>query len=82
MVGSHIRHHPSAMPTSGGGAKSPGHAQKGGAEPIDQDLLKKYIIYSKEKVGVGQEKNFELNFTFQFCHLQQNLHFSKCIYFQ
>ena len=52
VVGSHIRHHPSAPPTSGGGGESPsGHAHKAGAaEPIDQDLLRKYIIYSKEKV--------------------------------
>ena len=49
-----MRHHPSAPPTSGGAeGEGPGHAHlagKGGAEPIDQDLLRKYIVYSKEKV--------------------------------
>ena len=51
VVGSHMRHHPSAVPTLGG--ESPGHTHltnKAGVEPIDQDLLRKYIIYSKEKV--------------------------------
>lgn len=56
VVGSHIRHHPSATPTPGNGAgESPGHAnlmRKAGAEPIEQDLLRKYIVYSKEKVHV------------------------------
>ena len=50
-MGSHIRHHPSATPTSGG--ESPGHAHltsKTGVEPIEQELLRKYVVYSKEKV--------------------------------
>ena len=53
VVGSHMRHHPSATPTAAGDGAESGHAHlasKGGAEPIDQDLLRKYIIYSKEKV--------------------------------
>ncbi len=55
VVGSHIRHHPSATPVveNGEGEESPGHAHPvthKGVEPIPQELLKKYIIYSKEKV--------------------------------
>ncbi len=55
MVGSHIRHHPSYSEGEGG-------TQDGDAfqhttpstlrevEAIPQDLLRKYIVYSKEKV--------------------------------
>ncbi len=55
VVGSHIRHHPSSTPVveNGEGEESPGHAHPvthKGVEPIPQELLKKYIIYSKEKV--------------------------------
>lgn len=56
-MGSHIRHHPSYVaPTLENGLTN-GVADHNGvleeshkAEPIPQDLLRKYIIYSKEKV--------------------------------
>ena len=57
MVGSHIRHHPSSSSSTAPGANgvengddSTHLGSKTGAEPIPQDLLRKYIVYSKEKV--------------------------------
>ena len=57
MVGSHIRHHPShvaSIPENGLTNGLPDlngvHEESYKAAPIPQDLLRKYIIYSKEKV--------------------------------
>ena len=56
VVGSHIRHHPSYSSPEGEGTEN-GEAFEqttlrgpGDVEPIPQDLLRKYIVYSKEKV--------------------------------
>ena len=53
VVGSHIRHHPSY--TKEGEEEEEGEGErgrKGGGtmEPLPQDLLQKYIVYSKEKI--------------------------------
>jgi len=51
-VGSHIRHHPTHR-VANGDVRNGNHAhydESCKAEPIPQDLLRKYIIYSKEKV--------------------------------
>lgn len=56
VVGSHIRHHPSYSPTDQENGEENGVADHtpswgtGNVEPIRQDLLKKYIVYSKEKI--------------------------------
>ncbi len=63
VVGSHVRHHPSHSGTENGNGTENGHSngQSNGmenglsehlsdVEPIPQDLLQKYIVYSKEKV--------------------------------
>ena len=59
VVGSHIRHHPShveSMAENGlingaGAAEQNGvHEDSYKVEPIPQELLRKYIVYSKEKV--------------------------------
>lgn len=56
VVGSHIRHHPSYTPTDQENGQENGvtdHTPSwgpGDVEPIPQDLLKKYIVYSKEKI--------------------------------
>ena len=56
VVGSHIRHHPSYTPTDeqdNGQNGVTDHIPSwgtGDVEPISQDLLKKYIVYSKEKI--------------------------------
>uniref|UniRef100_A0A0N7ZC12 DNA replication licensing factor MCM2 n=1 Tax=Scylla olivacea TaxID=85551 RepID=A0A0N7ZC12_SCYOL len=54
VVGSHVRHHPlataadvAAFPTEGAVT---GGANLAGVEKIPQDLLRKYIIYAREKV--------------------------------
>ena len=56
VVGSHIRHHPSYSSPEGEETEN-GEAFElttlrgpGDVEPIPQDLLRKYIVYSKEKV--------------------------------
>ena len=52
-MGSHIRHHPSFASEMNGeeNGDEPSHlVGRTGAEPISQDLLRKYIVYSKEKV--------------------------------
>ena len=56
VVGSHIRHHPSYSSPEEEGTEN-GEAFElttlrgpGDVEPISQDLLRKYIVYSKEKV--------------------------------
>ena len=53
VVGSHIRHHPSY--TKEGeeeeeGEEERGRKSGGTMEPLPQDLLQKYIVYSKEKI--------------------------------
>ncbi|KAJ8786206.1 hypothetical protein J1605_006426 [Eschrichtius robustus] len=51
VVGSHIRHHPSNKEDGGpGGAPEPPMPNTYGVEPLPQEVLKKYIIYAKEKV--------------------------------
>ena len=56
VVGSHIRHHPSYTPTDKEDGEENGFANhtppwdSGDVESIPQDLLKKYIVYSKEKI--------------------------------
>ena len=52
VVGSHIRHHPTHR-VANGDVQNGDHAhieESSKAEPISQDLLRKYIVYSKEKV--------------------------------
>lgn len=57
VVGSHIRHHPSFSQTEGeeegqenGLTNLTFSSGMGDVEPIPQDLLRKYIVYSKEKI--------------------------------
>nr|KAF6423024.1 minichromosome maintenance complex component 2 [Rousettus aegyptiacus] len=51
VVGSHVRHHPSNKEEEGlGGAPEPAMPNTYGVEPLPQEVLKKYIIYAKEKV--------------------------------
>lgn len=47
VVGSHVRHHPSFVPVED---ESEDIVHKSALEPIPQELLRKYIVYSKEKV--------------------------------
>lgn len=54
VVGSHVRHHPGATPADiaafpADGAV-PGGSNLAGVEKIPQDLLRKYIVYSREKI--------------------------------
>lgn len=52
VVGSHIRHHPSNTGVANGDSLT--HLQQPantrGVEPLPQDILRKYVIYAKEKV--------------------------------
>ncbi|XP_005992593.3 DNA replication licensing factor MCM2 [Latimeria chalumnae] len=52
VVGSHIKHHPSNKDgmAAGGGVEELVLPNTFGVEPIPQEVLKKYIIYAKEKV--------------------------------
>ena len=50
VVGSHIRHHPTYTRGEGEDTFEQPSAAVGSVEPIPQDLLRKYIVYSKEKV--------------------------------
>jgi len=55
VVGSHIRHHPSYAKEEdeeNGDDDTAERERKGGGsvEPLPQDLLQKYIVYSKEKI--------------------------------
>lgn len=51
VVGSHVRHHPSNKEEERlGGAPEPTMPNMYGVEPLPQEVLKKYIIYAKEKV--------------------------------
>ena len=53
-MGSHIRHHPSYSSSAVNGEENGDDSAhlvgRTGAEPIPQDLLRKYLVYSKEKV--------------------------------
>ncbi|XP_064614879.1 DNA replication licensing factor mcm2-like [Liolophura sinensis] len=48
VVGSHMKHHPNASEDAMNG-KEDGLTNTTGLEPIPQELLRKYIIYAKEK---------------------------------
>lgn len=60
VVGSHIRHHPTFTQTEEEEGEGEGQENgldnlnfslgMGDVEPIPQDLLRKYIVYSKEKI--------------------------------
>lgn len=51
VVGSHVRHHPSNKEEERlGSTPEPTMPNTFGVEPLPQDVLKKYIIYAKEKV--------------------------------
>lgn len=53
VVGSHVRHHPSNKKDEGltnGGTTEPAMPNTYGVEPLPQEVLKKYIIYAKERV--------------------------------
>jgi len=54
VVGNHIRHHPGATPADvsamGSDKMSQGGTNLAGLEPVPQELLKKLIIYGREKV--------------------------------
>uniref|UniRef100_A0A8C6E899 DNA replication licensing factor MCM2 n=1 Tax=Moschus moschiferus TaxID=68415 RepID=A0A8C6E899_MOSMO len=51
VVSSHVRHHPSNKEDGGpGGALEPAMPNTYGVEPLPQEVLRKYIIYAKEKV--------------------------------
>ncbi|KAF3828846.1 hypothetical protein GH733_003110 [Mirounga leonina] len=52
VVGSHIRHHPSNKEEGLGstGTQEPAMPNTYGVEPLPQEVLKKYIIYAKERV--------------------------------
>lgn len=50
VVGSHIKHHPSSKEAVNAGAEEIILPNTYGVEPIPQEVLKKYIIYAKEKV--------------------------------
>ena len=50
VVGSHIKHHPSNRDGGMAGLEEVVLPNTSDAPPIPQDLLKKYIMYSKERV--------------------------------
>lgn len=53
VVGSHVRHHPSNKKDEGltnGSTSEPAMPNTYGVEPLPQEVLKKYIIYAKERV--------------------------------
>ncbi|KAI5757881.1 MCM2 [Gulo gulo luscus] len=52
VVGSHVRHHPSNKEEGlgGSGTQEPAMPNTYGVEPLPQEVLKKYIIYAKERV--------------------------------
>ena len=52
VVGSHIRHHPNNKEEEpgSGGTQEPAMPNTYGVEPLPQEVLKKYIIYAKERV--------------------------------
>lgn len=50
VVGSHIKHHPSSKDLVNGDSQEVILPNTYGVDPIPQEILKKYIIYAKEKV--------------------------------
>lgn len=50
VVGSHIKHHPNNKDVVNGDSQEIILPNTYGVEPIPQEVLKKYIIYAKEKV--------------------------------
>uniref|UniRef100_A0A8C6YJJ1 DNA replication licensing factor MCM2 n=1 Tax=Naja naja TaxID=35670 RepID=A0A8C6YJJ1_NAJNA len=50
VVGSHIKHHPNSKDAVNGESQEIILPNTYGVEPIPQEVLKKYIIYAKEKV--------------------------------
>lgn len=50
VVGSHIKHHPGSKDVENGDAQEIILPNTYGVDPIPQEILKKYIIYAKEKV--------------------------------
>lgn len=51
VVGSHIRHHPGNKEEVGqGDIPEPAMPNTYGVEPLPQEILKKYIIYAKERI--------------------------------
>ncbi|CAI5767388.1 DNA replication licensing factor MCM2 [Podarcis lilfordi] len=50
VVGSHIKHHPNSKDVANGDSQEIVLPNTYGVEPIPQEILKKYIIYAKEKV--------------------------------
>ncbi|XP_018116883.1 DNA replication licensing factor mcm2-like isoform X2 [Xenopus laevis] len=50
VVGSHIKHHPSIKDIANGDAEEFALPNTFGVEPLPQEMLKKYIIYAKEKI--------------------------------
>ncbi|NWQ81453.1 MCM2 factor, partial [Columbina picui] len=50
VVGSHIKHHPGSKEAMNGDADEVVLPNAFGVEPIPQEILRKYIVYAKEKV--------------------------------
>lgn len=50
VVGSHIKHHPSNKDMAIGDAEEIVLPNTFGVDPLPQEVLKKYIMYSKEKI--------------------------------
>lgn len=50
VVGSHVKHHPGSKELVNGDAGEVVLPNTYGVEPIPQEILRKYIIYAKEKV--------------------------------
>lgn len=50
VVGSHVKHHPGSKEVVNGDANEVILPNTYGVEPIPQEILRKYIIYAKEKV--------------------------------
>lgn len=50
VVGSHVKHHPGSKEAVNGDANEVILPNTYGVEPIPQEILRKYIIYAKDKV--------------------------------
>lgn len=50
VVGSHIKHHPGSKEAVNGDSSEVILPNTYGVEPIPQEILRKYIVYAKEKV--------------------------------
>lgn len=50
VVGSHVKHHPGSKEAVNGDTNEVILPNTYGVEPIPQEILRKYIIYAKEKV--------------------------------